>query len=646
MEIKNLLESLASYVPHHVLQQLLTDPAVPNTPQQTQISAVVLYAELFGLDELADYWMRHGENGEEKLIQTLNAYFWQMIDEISSHGGDIINCSGNSLVVIWPIIDGEQAQASKGKRAAQCALALKKALHNYAAPEGLLLSLRTGIDHGTLRTLRVGGALGRWEFLVSGECLTQARALSQHAHPGEILLSKRVQTSAEAEFIGETRSQCCFQLEDTRYPLQPIQPQKPSLVPEMDSSLRCYIPGAVLNQLNTKQIDWLAELRPLSILNVNVPTINFKTDLEKIQDLMHTLQMAIYRQAGSISSLTINNGGMTLVAAFGLPPLAHENDAARSVQAAINVHSQLQEKGVDSSIGLASGLTFCGAVGTPHRREYTMIGSVVNLAAHLKSLPQDAALGPIRCDPVTYTEAQNTLDQETLSGVTMKASLLPTKPKISTGNECLVTLPSRPEVEPPTVESAPPGITPQPQVTEPKVKTPAWQPQPIPAEKFHRVGKWSNINRAPHNQVSGVTYKRALSIKSVSYTPADAAPEMPTPWQGHGSAIVRWLFSEQTDTEEHLLEGARFAFLHDTVLQQGASTGQRTHPNVDEIIYVVAGHGVIYHRPTDGSPVIARPLRPGDAVLVRGCEYHNIANESAQDDLRIIVLGLNPTTKT
>ncbi len=166
-----------------------------------------------------------------------------------------------------------------------------------------------------------------------------------------------------------------------------------------------------------------------------------------------------------------------------------------------------------------------------------------------------------------------------------------------------------------------------------------WGPEPVDAAVFHQ-DTWANINRAPYDQVFGVTFKRAAHSKRVRYSPAEPAPEMPEPWQGHGEAIARWLFSELPCTAERLLEGARFAFLHDLTLSPGASTGQQTHPGFLHIYYVIGGAGRLYHRPTNGSPVVARVLRPGDAALVRGDEFHNIANET-DADLRLIVLGLH-----
>ena len=134
-----------------------------------------------------------------------------------------------------------------------------------------------------------------------------------------------------------------------------------------------------------------------------------------------------------------------------------------------------------------------------------------------------------------------------------------------------------------------------------------WEPPALPAEKFHLPGQWTNINRAPHDVISGVIYKPAMHIKSVRYEPLDAAPDMPELWQGQGGAIVRWLFSEKPGTEESIMTGAEFLFLQDIVLDPGASGGQQRHAGENHLLYVIAGEGTLYHRACLGCPVVSRP---------------------------------------
>lgn len=170
-----------------------------------------------------------------------------------------------------------------------------------------------------------------------------------------------------------------------------------------------------------------------------------------------------------------------------------------------------------------------------------------------------------------------------------------------------------------------------------------WEPEPIDAEDFHTSEGWSNINRAPHDRISGVVYKRGMTLKRVQYEPADPAPDMPDPWQGEGQTIIRWLFSEDPGTEENLLKNRCFSWFQDLALAPGATTGQKAHPGVDTIVYVIEGEGLLYHRPTAGSPLVTRPLCCDDAVLIEGSELYSLANPSEAEPLRLIRLGLTRT---
>lgn len=167
-----------------------------------------------------------------------------------------------------------------------------------------------------------------------------------------------------------------------------------------------------------------------------------------------------------------------------------------------------------------------------------------------------------------------------------------------------------------------------------------WEPPAIPAEQFHLPDNWVNINRAPHDVISGVIYKQALNIKNVRYEPLDAAPEMPELWQGHGGAIVRWLFSEISGTEENILTGAEFLFLQDITLDPGASSGQMRHSGEVRILTTISGEGILYHRACLGCPVVARPLRVGDSALVQDGELYNIANHLEGIPFRALMVGL------
>src|SRR5262249_32512709 len=94
-----------------------------------------------------------------------------------------------------------------------------------------------------------------------------------------------------------------------------------------------------------------------------------------------------------------NNGfvvqyvGDAIVAAFGVP-VAAPDDAARAVRCAVQMLKALdlsnEGRGnsfpVDIGIGLASGEVIYGEIGSPTRKNYSIIGDTVTFAARIESL--------------------------------------------------------------------------------------------------------------------------------------------------------------------------------------------------------------------------------------------------------------------
>jgi hypothetical protein len=183
-----------------------------------------------------------------------------------------------------------------------------------------------------------------------------------------------------------------------------------------------------------------------------------------------------------------------------------------------------------------------------------------------------------------------------------------------------------------------------------------WMPEPVLADAsssadisstgaFEGPEGRANVNRAPHDWVSGVAFKRAANVRRVRYTlrgedvQHGAAPAVPE-YQGTGMADVRWVFSEQPGSEEDLLAQHTFRYFQDVEFLPGASTEQRSFSEWDTVLYVIEGEGRLLHRPSAGSPNFVRPLRPFDAVLIRQRELFAIANASDTASLRLIILGL------
>jgi hypothetical protein len=77
--------------------------------------------------------------------------------------------------------------------------------------------------------------------------------------------------------------------------------------------------------------------------------------LEPLQRVMATVQPILQRYEGNLKQVVVDDKGLTLIAVFGLPPLAHEDDPARAARTALAVPAALRELGLRCAIGLATG---------------------------------------------------------------------------------------------------------------------------------------------------------------------------------------------------------------------------------------------------------------------------------------------------
>jgi class 3 adenylate cyclase len=410
-------ESLRTYVPEFLLSRFLTRHEPLDAPGMERFPAAVLFADISGFTPLADQLEQRSPAGEE-LSDLLNAYFGQLMALIAGHEGEVITFAGDGLLAAWPAIDGELAVSTR--RAGQAALAVRAALHNYDAGNGVRLSLRLGVGAGEVMALHVGGVGGRWQLLLSGAPLLQVSRAEQQAPPGEAVLSPQAWELVRDVCTGEILPGGFVQLTTADSQVLWGLPRPPR---ELGNVVHAYVPELVRARLAAGQAEWLAELRRVTPLFLNVLDADpaAADQLEPLQLVTATVQPILQRYEGSLKQVIVDDKGLTLIAVFGLPPLAHEDDPARAARAALAVQAALRKLGVRCAIGLATGRAFCGAVGNEVHREYSIVGEVMNLAARLMQAAPDAIL----CDLATQRAAQSRLRFQELPAIQVKGKAAP-----------------------------------------------------------------------------------------------------------------------------------------------------------------------------------------------------------------------------
>ena len=192
---------------------------------------------------------------------------------------------------------------------------------------------------------------------------------------------------------------------------------------EAEEALQSYIPRAILSRLEAGYENSSVDLRKVTVLFLKVSDFRFGgvSELGEVQRIMKVMQNCLYTHEGSINRFGVDDKGAILLAAFGLPPLDHEDDPIRGLYAARDLRKTLRGIGQDCKIGLATGTVFCGPVGNETRSEYTMHAHVVNMAARLMVVAET-----VLCDEATYQEASSVLNFQRQPPIQLKGVKDPT----------------------------------------------------------------------------------------------------------------------------------------------------------------------------------------------------------------------------
>ncbi|CAD8074136.1 unnamed protein product [Paramecium sonneborni] len=398
--------SILGYVPALVVQHLMNlkmNKLLRKLPEKQRIKSVVMFADISGFTRLTELLSQLGTEGAERIAFAINRYMELLVQGIGRSGGDIFKFAGDAMIVIWPPPPNDQNFQQNLetllKQAIQSALLIQEKLTKAQIEQGIQLSVKIGFGVGEMNIIHVGGVFNRMEYLATGDPLIQAFH-SEHCltEGGKIIISQQIYDMIHNFFE-------CQKVVDHEGHYEVIKLQQAKVKMKADALLiknnitlsqfqmirneiQSYIPAALLPYIDINEEAWSAELRRLSIMFVNLKmdlnSAKNAQGLEQIQRVIKTVQKCIYMHEGSLNKLLMDDKGSTLIVVFGLPPLSHQNDPVRAILTAQLMNKELPKINCGCSIGIVTGTVFAGVVGTSgSRREYSVLGDSVNLAARL-----------------------------------------------------------------------------------------------------------------------------------------------------------------------------------------------------------------------------------------------------------------------
>jgi len=387
-----------SFLPPPLRLAWAADADGMSAPRFTDMA--LLWLDIVGSTRLANSLIESGEAGIEQLGSLLQRHFDALLQTVVAHGGQPLMFAGDGLLSGWPCANWEPREAAL--RAAQCA----EDVLSGEATKGLgsrSLQFHAVLAFGSCRTVEIK-ANGDRIYVTVGEALRDLQLATHIRAPGQLLISAgALRILAPVAEVSPAAHGCGILLNIREH----LPPAPLLLAPLPDSMVQClaaHVPPQIATRLDPNQMDWVAELRHVTVVFAALPDLDCATEdvATQLEEVVRALMPLVHKHDGSFHQLRVDDGGANLLVLFGTPPVAHADDPVLGVRMAIDLRDRLRSIGYRSTIGVATSHALCSLIGNDTFRKYMAYGDAINLASRLKGVSQ----GAIQCDEATVRRAR------------------------------------------------------------------------------------------------------------------------------------------------------------------------------------------------------------------------------------------------
>ena len=336
----------------------------------------MLFVDIAGFTELSNVFKREGKKGAEALNQFLIQALSYPIQLVEKHGGFISHFAGDAVYAAFP-----KAKAEQIKYLIDELIAYYDEHQTYHTDIGdYPLKVRIAVSKGKINW-RLYRLPLQSEYVFSGDPLQEIIKLS------DAKLELALSPSVQAAFDGLASDKpAAKQLEyklDEALEKQFLNPKLHDIKPdnEIRDAVYCFIDMSELKQ-------------------------------DRVLPVLTLMQDKLDDYGGYLNKLDAGDKGLVALLLFGLPR-AMGNTLERACRFALETIALVPQL----AIGLSCGNAYAGFVGSESTKEFTALGSAVNLAARLM---QKTKQGEILTDGYLKQEMRHKYHFEPAATLTLK----------------------------------------------------------------------------------------------------------------------------------------------------------------------------------------------------------------------------------
>lgn len=415
-------------------------------------------ADVSGYTALSERYNSIENGGAYRLTVTLNTYLGSLIELIYGHGGDIIKFAGDAFLALWKT-DKKTFLYHTIHTVITCALVIQHSYASYETDVKVNLKVKLAISAGNLIFAPIGTGIDM-NYVILGLPVLEAKLAESVCASGEVKLTPTAwghcysrnydyllhgdghvtvksilydprEKDVTKPFTGfnnivrqikkplvTLENLPDFLFDSSKIPSsaevqkrnEALSLRKAIILAEeknMGGQIRKFMIRPVLTQIDAHQpLEYLTEMRQVSVLFVTLKPREcpFPQLVTIVNNSYQITCEIVYKSMGCVNKIILFDKDVMILVIFGLRGFKHESEPQAALKCAYSIKKSVSalDGVLEVSIGVTTGQVYCGVVGHPLRKEFTVIGAVVNKAARLMC----AFRNKITCDESTFIKSK------------------------------------------------------------------------------------------------------------------------------------------------------------------------------------------------------------------------------------------------
>lgn len=472
----SLYKAVTSFLPLYLTE----DESVLARDYHALRRGTFMFADVSGFTALSErLQMQNANEGAENLTLIMNEFFATMLEILAKSDGMLLKFAGDALLAFFPASD-DSSDTTDLFKATRTALRMQRAMRAFqpiSEPRFMemlggyksYLYMSVGLARGKLFESLVGNMTQR-EHIIQGELPSLAMDAEAIGEQDDVIVNGDLAELLREHFTLKPLHDDYFQVMDDLgeqlgdYEFDLLRRRRAksgALFLEPDNALEHiriqlerlqvvgrYVPPAVLNELVVSSDYHLHSAnRMTTTMFVHVTGFSellnawgeehidrVRGILERYYNLIHHIATS---NGGTLNRTDPYKMGIKLLITFGAL-VTHPDDPDRAVDTALEMNRQLSHFNarlmeelpeslrvpslIHQRIGITQGHTFSGEVGWKARREYTVMGDDVNLAARLMA---SANSGDILISERVYNRVSTSFGTKAIPPLHLKGKRFP-----------------------------------------------------------------------------------------------------------------------------------------------------------------------------------------------------------------------------